>query len=162
MYDVAVVTQRKKNTETNVDDVKTRNQLVLWYVIGSAGIIICILVLGFIAYQIFVSYCGNEDDQMRDQVSGSIIRVAGKRASRQSTRTGSNSMQVIVKLPSLTESSVIVPESLDRAPLLLASNGESKESVSKSAKNVKRMPSKSLKISECGVSDMKGKISMAH
>lgn len=95
----------------NSDDAKVAK--ILWYVFGVACISIALAVIIFFIYRLFKSvYCA-DDAPTSSSYKDEALTASEKNRTSMGRRTGSKSLQIIIKMPSLAESSVIPPDALE-------------------------------------------------
>lgn len=136
------------NSTKEPDVIGSQRHVVLWYTLATIGLILVMIIL----HKFCMVLCCN--DELPDSSKNTLRLKQTGYVSR------SKSLAVIVKIPSLADSSVVYPtepsvEGRIQGP-------EKDDSNSKSMKNSVlkgKIASKSLKLSECASSDAKGKTS---
>ena len=137
----------------------TKFTRIFWYTFGAASIVIALAVIVYLSCRFLKSVYTVESIPPSCSYTDAALTDSEKHYASIVKRPGSKSMPIIIRMPSLTESSVVASDGLENTALLSASsNARGNGSGSKSPKKA-TAASKSLKLSEYRKSDTKGKIS---
>lgn len=150
-----IVRNYTTSTIQPTNENETQPLSITWLTIAAFSVTIALILIIFLLYKLCTfTFC---DDDRQFGESKKTVSVA--KLSDSGRSSGSKSVAVIVKIPSLAESSVVGP-----AELLTPARSSSPEGLGiRSMTNLSlrgKTGSKSLKLSECRVSDTKGKMSI--